>query len=808
MILVKKSLDINIFDKKIIDMFKRIVFILLALVSFKGVSQEFSSLWEGYFSYFEIKDITKGNDKIFAASENAIFSYDISTNEINKITTIEGLSGETISTISYSEDYNLLVVGYETGLIEIVFDSDNEILSVVDILEKESISPVLKKINHFNESEGLLYISTDFGISVYDLDQLQFGDTYFIGSGGSQIAISQTAVFNGFIYAATSSNGLKKGDLANSNLIDFQQWTNATNGSYIAVQSVGSKLYAIQSNKALFEIVNDNLSFLITYPTLPVDVKSVDSNLIVTLKETVFIYDENFNQIQTASTNEEFDTDFTSATIANNDVYIGTNSSGVLKTIPEDTQIFDVILPDGPSSNTAFKIQAGDGELWVTYGDYTVSFNPAPVRFRGISIFRDQEWKNIPYDSLLNAHNLVDIAINPFNPTQVFISSFRTGILEMNNDEATILYNQENSGLESLIVPAAPNFISIRQSASKFDRNGLMWTLTSKVDRALKSFDPSTNQWQGYSFSEIIPDALTDDEGFSDLEIGNGSMKWIASYSNGLIGYNTETQQISNVFSEEQNMPSAQVRAIALDSRNQLWIGTIKGLRVLFNTSNFIDDPDPSVNEIVILEDGIPTELLSNQFITDIKVDGSDNKWVGTLDSGVFYFTPDGQETIYQFTTDISPLPSNTIIDISIDPQSGRVYIATDRGLVSFSSGGTKPKETLEEAYIYPNPVRPEYDILGFDDLNNINNGVKVSGLTENVNVKITDIEGNLVAEAQSRVNQRSSKENYNFAIDGGTGIWNGKNLRGNVVASGVYLFLISDLDSFETKVLKLLIVR
>ena len=96
MILVKKSLDINIFDKKTIDMFKRIVFILLALVSFKGVSQEFSTLWEGYFSFFEIKDVTSGNDKIFAASENAIFSYDVLTNEINKITTIEGLSGETI----------------------------------------------------------------------------------------------------------------------------------------------------------------------------------------------------------------------------------------------------------------------------------------------------------------------------------------------------------------------------------------------------------------------------------------------------------------------------------------------------------------------------------------------------------------------------------------------------------------------------------------------------------------------------------------------------------------------------------------
>ncbi|MFT4805121.1 MAG: hypothetical protein ACJAZK_002723 [Psychroserpens sp.] len=788
-------------------MFKRIAFILLALVSFEGVSQDFSSLWEGYFSYFGIKDVSRGNDKIFAASENAIFTYDVFSNEINKITTIEGLSGETISTISYSEDFGLLVVGYETGLIEVVFD-DGEILSVVDILEKESISPVLKKINHFNESEGLLYISTDYGISVYDLGQLQFGDTYFVGDGGSQILISQTAVFNGFIYVATSSNGLRKADLTNPNLIDFQQWTTIVSGSFMAIQKVGSKLYTVAQNKVLSEVVNDNLSALFTYATLPEDVRSINSNLVVTLKEDVFFYDENFNQIQTASTNEEFDTDFTSATISNDNIYIGTTSSGVLKTTPENSQIYDVILPDGPTSNAAFKIQTGNNELWVTYGQYNVSFNPNPLRSRGISILRDSEWKNIPYDSLLTAKNLVDVAINPFNPSQVFISSFQNGILEMNNDEATVVYNQDNSGLESLVLPNNPNFVSIRQTASKFDRTGLMWTLTSKADRALKSYDPATNQWQGYSFSELIPNARTGEQGFADLEVGNGGMKWISSFENGVIGYNTETQQISNVFSEEQNMPSAQVRAIALDSRNQLWIGTRKGLRVLFNTSNFINDPNPSVNEIVILEDGIPTELLSNQFITDIKVDGSDNKWVGTLDSGIFYFSADGQETIYQFTTDNSPLPSNAISDISIDSESGEVYIATERGLVSFSSGGTKPQETLEEAYVYPNPVRPEYDILGFDDLNNINNGVKVSGLTENVNVKITDIEGNLVAEAQSRVNQRSSRQNYNFAIDGGTGIWNGKNLRGNVVASGVYLFLISDLDSFETKVLKLLIVR
>jgi ligand-binding sensor domain-containing protein len=257
---------------------------------------------------------------------------------------------------------------------------------------------------------------------------------------------------------------------------------------------------------------------------------------------------------------------------------------------------------------------------------------------------------------------------------------------------------------------------------------------------------------------------------------------------------------------EAENFPSPYVKTLAVDNNGQLWIGTEKGLRILYSPANFFTNP--IVNNIVILEEGIPKELLSNQLITSIVVDGSNNKWIGTADSGLFYFSPDGQQTIFHFTKDNSPLPTNNINEVSIDPSSGRVYIATPNGLLSFSSGGTKPEETLDQAFVYPNPVRPEYNILGSNNLNDINTGVKISNLTENVNIKITDIEGNLVAEAQSRVNQRTSNANYNFAIDGGTAIWNGKNLGNNIVATGVYLIFISDLDSFETKILKLLIVR
>ena len=143
-------------------------------------AQDYSALWEGHFSYLNIKDVVESNEKIYAASENAIFVYDIQSTEQETITTINGLSGELISTIYYSEIFSLLIIGYENGLIEVYNESDNSVLTVVDIIDKPTIPPDNKRINHFNEYNNVIYISTDYGVSVYDLERLEFGDTYFI----------------------------------------------------------------------------------------------------------------------------------------------------------------------------------------------------------------------------------------------------------------------------------------------------------------------------------------------------------------------------------------------------------------------------------------------------------------------------------------------------------------------------------------------------------------------------------------------------------------------------------------------------
>src|SRR5690606_23695814 len=127
-------------------------------------------------------------------AENAVFIYNLSTRQIKTLSTINGLSGEFITTVHYSEAFKLLIIGYENGMIEIVKDGDENILKVVDILEKQTIPPDRKRINNFNEYNGKVYIATQYGISVYDLARFEFGDTYFIGDGGSQIDIVQTVV--------------------------------------------------------------------------------------------------------------------------------------------------------------------------------------------------------------------------------------------------------------------------------------------------------------------------------------------------------------------------------------------------------------------------------------------------------------------------------------------------------------------------------------------------------------------------------------------------------------------------------------
>ena len=756
--------------------------------------------WETYFSYNSIPSIAEGLNEIYFASYNSIFSYNIFNSQIEKFDTLNELSGDEISAFYHSENNNLIAIGYSSGFLQIINLNSNSIVNIYDILNKPTIPADRKKINHFYQNGEELLISTGYGISVYDINAFEFGDTYYIGNFASMLNISSAIVDENYIYASSPDLGIFRANLE-SNLIDFNSWQAIYTGNiYELLINENNILFYDDFN--LMSIKNEEIINLLTLENEIKNVSINDSKIIIISEDNCIIYNNDLSQILNLFESETYMTVFNDGIIKNNKTYITTEEKGVL-VIENINSDFSFLKPDGPLENNIFSVETLNNHTWVSFGSYSEYFNPYPLKHSGLSSYDEnlESWFNITKDSIPNqAVNLNNISINPFDNNNVFISSFHGGLIEMDNFNFTELYDNNNSGLETLLTSDS-EYESIRISDIEFDEDGDLWVLNSRVDNPLKSFSLDNNSWNSYDFTEIINDGFQDELGFNDIEIDDYGNKWIASLRSGLIGFNNDSGNIRlrKVFSQDQSdMPSSYVKSIAVDNNNHLWIGTVQGLRVLYNTSTFFDASVVTTQKIVILEDGIPRELLEQQYITDIEVDGANNKWVGTIGSGVFYFSPNGQQTIYHFTKENSPLPSNNINDISVNSVNGKVYFATDRGLVSFNTGSSSSSENFSNAFVYPNPVRPEF--------NTQLDKIKIKGLTENVNIKITDIAGNLVAEAQSNINPRY--RNFNLEIDGGTAFWNGKNLRNQNVASGVYILMLSDLESYETKILKLMIIR
>ena len=764
---------------------KQIASIIAVMQVFFLQAQNFENNWTGYFSYASLKSISQGNDKIYAAAENSIFIYDLSTQETETISTINGLSGKEITTAYYSENYGLYVVGYKNGLIEIVIDGDENILKVVDIREKLTIPPDSKQINHFYEYNDKLYISTGYGISVYNMGTLEFGDTYYIGDLGGQIAVTQTTVFGDLIYASTSNNGIKSALVNDENIIDYQEWTTSSLGGYKGIQTLGTELYVLNNTNILFKQDSD-LGFIEidSFSSSVIDFGVQSNILTITTENSIQAFEEGYNLLAEVNNLMGYDYTLQSGFYFNNIFYLGTSTLGML-VVPESPQEALQVLPAGPLYNQPFSIDASPGQLWVSYGDVDLTFNPFPLTRKGISNFKNEAWKNIKYDSLIDqlgvndVNDLVYVKINPENPFVSYMSSYQKGLLKLNGQEPSILYNETNSPMD---IALENEDEGIRVYGADFDREQNLWFVQSKIDNGLLKLTPD-GQFQTIDISNII-DAESE-LALSKVAVSRTGYVFFGAVENGLIGYNPTTNQFNKIGEGlgSGNLPTTDIKALVFDNQNRLWIGTRKGLRVLYSVGSFFESgAETDAQPIIILEDGVPQELLFLQSITDIEVDGSNNKWISTATSGVFYLSSNGQETLFRFTSDNSPLPSDNVLDIAIDDSSGKVYFATNDGLVAFNGTSTAARDDLENVYAFPNPVRP-----------NFTGNVTIKGLTAKANVKITDITGNLVFETTS---------------EGGSVQWDTTAFGKYKVASGVYLILITSDDNLQTKVAKIMIIR
>lgn len=756
-----------------VNLLRVLFFVVLGVSSCWGQNKQ----WESMYSYYNTTTGIAYNENLIVAAENALFLYNPNLNSTETITTVDGLSGDNFSALVVYD--NTIIAGFENGMVTKI-DINTKKIDLDNSIERNiSVNGDKKQINQLYVHQNLVYLATGFGIVELNPTTVEFGDTYYFGSLGARIRVNQVAVFEDYIYAATPQ-GVYRTLLNNPNKLEFSTWEQHAVGNWMALWMQDSMLYGArdEANAVSFFQLLDSITEKKRFSGKAKHIAPHENGIVITTSNRVYDVNKAFETTQTiADIDGVKPNTFTFGMYANNELWIGTSSEGLIRYAASEEDKF--ISPEGPLRNSIFDIESLANELWISHGDYSLFYNPWPLEKYGLSHYYNERWDNISNKSLFDVETFVRVVAHPTDLGKLYACSYHRGIVPIEDNTPIELWNQTNSGLESLTFDG-PN-VSIRVRDAIVDDGGNLWSITGFVQKGLKK-RTSSGQWTSYDLSEVVSD-YTNESGYSNMELFEDKFIFFGGVKSGLIGVDITQSppQMKHLMGGKFGLPSDDVRSIRLDKDNRLWVGTRDGIAVLYAPNQFFE-PESELRAVVVEDDGNLRELLSGQFITDIEVDGNNQKWVSTATSGVFLLSPNGTEILQHFTKENSPLPTSSVKTIGIDNATGKVYLGTLTGMVVFQGDAYAESEKLSEVSVFPNPVRPNYT-----------GNMVVRGLQQDARVKITDIAGNLV---------------YDTTSEGGSISWDFRSFSGQRVRSGVYLIFVSSKDGLDSAVKKVMIVN
>ncbi|HTA61483.1 MAG TPA: two-component regulator propeller domain-containing protein [Bacteroidia bacterium] len=689
--------------------------------------------WRDHLPYNKAFSVTNQGNTIYAVSDECIFSFDKDDNAYQRLNKVTGLSDIEPTVVKNNPYNNTLMVLYKNSNIDVI--KSGGVTNVADLFRKQNFGN--KTINSVTFSKNLAYLACGFGIAVFDTDALQFQDTYIIGPGGGKLNVYQVALSSSTIFAATS-NGIYYAPLNSPNLASYTYWQQVTslpnpNDVYNGIVYFGGNIIAsyswnlTQGNNAgsaskdtLYKFDGSTWSknpFGTIDGVIKLSVSDNKKQLIVVDNIGFVAYDSlaHANPKQWGFPGLGSAAYFTTDAIADPKEpgwFWETNSLYGLIKLNTDTVKPQQFSLNGPSTDGCAQIQIKDDKVIVASSFLGYKHANSYLE-NGVYVFQNNAWSadaNAPRNQIIDINC---VAFDNNDKNHYYAGSFGNGLIEIQNDSVVAKYDCSNSPISPRNFPTNTQ---VQVAGLYSDINNNLWVVTND-NPTFVTVKKNDGHWANLDFTSLVPDLHY--QNVTQVIVDSNNFAWISTFGAGLYVYkNDGTFSQPNASNSKRlinlagkgGLPSIYIICLAQDKNNDIWVGTDQGIYVYYNPESiFTQSTGWDAQPIYVQQDGITQLLLQTDNVSTIFVDGANNKWVGTSSSGLFYFSPDGQTQLFHFTTDNSPLFSNNIISVNVNPKTGEVFIATDKGIQSFQNITTEGLTSFEDVYAYPNPVKPGY---------------------------------------------------------------------------------------------------
>lgn len=607
--------------------------------------------WRTHFSYLNARILETTEEKVFCAVENGLFSYDIETQEVRRLSKIDGLSGAEISAMAYNAVDKVLTIGYSSGFIDLIYE--DKIVNISDIFE--SNLEVGKTINAAATRSGEVLLGTDLGVIIIDLaNELITENLFRVGEAGTQVEVLEIKVLNDELFVLTNE-GIQSGNL-NDNLLDFNNWiTYPDTESFQQISLAGDALYAI-ANEELVQFQNGAWVFSgIELPEGTDKIKVTNDQLFAFGSGSIYqLVESNFELSYTLESPLIND-----IAILNNQFYAASGDNGLLNEANHQ------LSPTGPLSDTYSKISVLGNEVF----GFHEGLSPSNEAY---SLFSEGTWAN---ESIEGFPAITDVV--SFSGSRYFSSS-RSG-----------LYNEESNEIIDDIPGSSINKDIVLNALAA---DNYLWVV-GDGDEPVHSMDAEGN-WTSYESSVVF------DTSFKKIATSESGIAWLLS-DGGITVIDPEASQIETI---SASLPSG-ITDFTISNDDDAWVVSTNGPAFLPSASFVF------FSQEAILPTFENRTLFEDQQVNTVITDGGNRVWFGTND-GLWAYDESISNQVAVFNQLNSPLPSNLILNLAYNGENGEIFIVTDKGMVSYRSASSEGASNHSNAVVFPNPVRPSYSGL------------------------------------------------------------------------------------------------